>query len=237
MYNLYLLAAIIMVLAIIQSLFGMGILVFGTPTLLLLGLEFTNILGVLLPASIAISGVQVYVGRELSISKREMSHMAICSVTLIASLVMLIQMNFKVRLEMFIGVAMLIASAIRFSPKLQEKLRSFINAFESVYVLFMGAIHGFTNMGGSMLAVYIGSKSSDKAIVRIEIARYYLIFGIIQICVLIFLNESAAVWQGLLVAPIAVAVYFFIGHFLFKRLRASVYECSMTVFIDRKSVV
>ena len=55
---------IVSIFTIIQSLFGIGILVFGTPTLLLLGYEFTEVLSYLLPSSIVISFCQVYPNQE-----------------------------------------------------------------------------------------------------------------------------------------------------------------------------
>ena len=51
---------IISLFTVVQSLFGIGLLVFGTPTLLLLGYEFTEVLSYLLPPSIVISFCQVY---------------------------------------------------------------------------------------------------------------------------------------------------------------------------------
>ena len=42
--------AVIIVLAVVQSLFGVGLLVFGTPTLLLLGYPYQDALAILLPA-------------------------------------------------------------------------------------------------------------------------------------------------------------------------------------------
>jgi uncharacterized membrane protein YfcA len=51
--------AVIAALSIVQSFFGMGVLVFGTPTLLLMGYNFITTLGYLLPASFAISLLQV----------------------------------------------------------------------------------------------------------------------------------------------------------------------------------
>jgi len=51
--------AVIAVLSVVQSIFGMGVLVFGTPTLLLMGYDFIPTLGYLLPASFAISLLQV----------------------------------------------------------------------------------------------------------------------------------------------------------------------------------
>ena len=50
---------VITVLSVVQSFFGMGVLIFGTPTLLLMGCDFITTLGYLLPASFAISLLQV----------------------------------------------------------------------------------------------------------------------------------------------------------------------------------
>ncbi|MEO1884510.1 MAG: hypothetical protein ABGX28_00615, partial [Methylococcales bacterium] len=44
---------------IIQSVFGVGVLLFGTPILLLLGYDFINALSILLPISIAINSLQI----------------------------------------------------------------------------------------------------------------------------------------------------------------------------------
>jgi uncharacterized membrane protein YfcA len=44
---------------VIQSLFGVGILLFGTPILLLLGYDFSFVLSVLLPISISINLLQI----------------------------------------------------------------------------------------------------------------------------------------------------------------------------------
>ena len=51
--------AVIAVLSVVQSVFGMGVLIFGTPTLLLLGYDFTEAICMLVPASFVISLLQV----------------------------------------------------------------------------------------------------------------------------------------------------------------------------------
>ena len=51
---------LILVLALLQSLFGVGILLFGTPILLIMGYEYQEALMYLLPASAALSWSQVW---------------------------------------------------------------------------------------------------------------------------------------------------------------------------------
>ena len=50
---------IILTTSVIQAVFGVGVLLFGTPLLLLLGLDFQNVLSLLLPLSIAINIFQI----------------------------------------------------------------------------------------------------------------------------------------------------------------------------------
>ena len=55
---------ILTIFSFIQSIFGVGLLLFGTPSLLLIGYEYHEILNILLPASITISFLQVVKSRE-----------------------------------------------------------------------------------------------------------------------------------------------------------------------------
>jgi len=49
---------VIVVFSFIQSIFGIGLLLFGTPTLLLFGYSYSETLWILLPCSIVISLIQ-----------------------------------------------------------------------------------------------------------------------------------------------------------------------------------
>ena len=51
---------IITVLIIIQSIFGVGLLLFGTPSFLVLGYDFANTINILMPVSITISALQFF---------------------------------------------------------------------------------------------------------------------------------------------------------------------------------
>ncbi|MFM0290028.1 hypothetical protein [Paraburkholderia megapolitana] len=237
MHDVYLLSLIVVLLAVVQSIFGMGILVFGTPTLLLLGFDFTAVLGLLLPSSMAISSVQVWSGRDLPLPARERVNMKICALVVIVSLAILMYTNLKARVDILIGLTMLSAAIIRYSPTLQTRLQAFVQRQGRAYVGVMGVIHGLTNMGGALLAVYASSGYSEKGQVRLAIARYYLLFGAIQLCTLAALRRSALSWEGFAIAPIALVAYFSVGNLLFKRAGASLYERAMTTFIGAYGAV
>jgi uncharacterized protein len=59
MAEIYYLVIIIAVFSVVQSIFGVGLLLFGTPTLLLLEYSYSETLWLLLPCSVTISLIQV----------------------------------------------------------------------------------------------------------------------------------------------------------------------------------
>lgn len=230
MHDLTLLAALVTALALIQSIFGMGILVFGTPTLLLFGVEFAAVLGLLLPASMTLSAIQVWSSRGLPLPARERGNMAVCA-AVVVSLATLVLTKLNARVDLFVGGAMLAAAVVRVAPVLRDRLRARIARHDRRYVVLMGVVHGLTNMGGALLAVYAASGQRDKDEIRAIVARYYLLFGTIQLGTLALLRPAALSWSGAAVAPIAALVYVALGNAMFRRAGASLYEHAMTGFI------
>ena len=51
---------VIVFLIVVQSIFGVGLLLFGTPSLLILGYDFANTINILMPVSISISLMQFF---------------------------------------------------------------------------------------------------------------------------------------------------------------------------------
>ena len=51
---------LIFILIVIQSIFGVGLLLFGTPTFLLIGYDFANTINILMPVSISVSMLQFF---------------------------------------------------------------------------------------------------------------------------------------------------------------------------------
>jgi len=71
-HNLNLLIPLILILSLFQSVFGVGLLLFGTPTLLALGVPFFETLSIILPPSLSISLLQVVRNYHLIESSKEL---------------------------------------------------------------------------------------------------------------------------------------------------------------------
>ncbi len=199
---------IILILITIQSIFGVGLLLFGTPSFLLLGYDFANTINILMPVSITISALQFF---KSKFSDRNFikEYNLFCLPFLILFLVL--ALKFKHLLDFKILVAfLLIFSSILILNK--RRFSSFKKIFfnSKKYILIgMGCVHGLTNMGGSFLAIYSTLISKNiKEVARYYISYGYLIMGILQFITVLFISIKILDFNKLYYVFLAVMIYF-----------------------------
>ena len=199
---------IIIVLITIQSIFGVGLLLFGTPSFLIIGYDFANTINILMPVSITISALQFF---KSKVSDRNFikEYNLFCLPFLILFLV--IALKFKHLLDFKILVAfLLIFSSILILNK--RRFSSFKKIFfnSKRYILVgIGSVHGLTNMGGSFLAIYSTLISKNiKELARYYISYGYLIMGILQFTTVLFISFKILDFSKLYYIFLAVIIYF-----------------------------
>ena len=199
---------IIFILIAIQSIFGVGLLLFGTPSFLLLGYDFANTINILMPVSITISALQFF---KSKVSDRNFikEYNLFCLPFLILFLVL--ALKFKHLLDFKILVAfLLIFSSILILNK--RRFSSFKKIFfnSKKYILIgIGCVHGLTNMGGSFLAIYSTLISKNiKEFARYYISYGYLIMGILQFITVLFISFKILDFNKLYYIFLATIIYF-----------------------------
>ena len=199
---------IILALITVQSIFGVGLLLFGTPSFLLLGYDFANTINILMPVSITISALQFF---KSKVSDRNFikEYNLFCLPFLILFLVL--ALKFKHFLDFKIIVAfLLIFSSILILNK--RRFSSFKKIFfnSKKYILIgIGCVHGLTNMGGSFLAIYSTLISKNiKEVARYYISYGYLIMGILQFITVLFISFKILDFNKLYYIFLVVIIYF-----------------------------
>jgi hypothetical protein len=227
----YLLFVLIIVLGLVQSFMGVGILLFGTPTLLLLGYTYTETLAFILPSSILISALQTYGGLNYLTKKK--SVLIYTLPALIVALTLVIYMELSLNLKQIVGSALILVGLIRFSSVFKEFLNIFILKNEYIYCMIMGIVHGISNMGGGMLVLLMGSKHKDHKIFRVNVAFVYLVFGIIQFFILSLLSFDSITTFGFVLALAAGPTYLISIRFFKKYIDVHDQSCQyfITFFI------
>jgi uncharacterized membrane protein YfcA len=212
MVEIYYLIAVIALFSAIQSIFGVGILLFGTPTLLLLEYSYSETLWILLPCSVTISLIQVVNGYKLIEAKKRAIYLVIP--TLVLFLALVVTYANGINMTRIVGVLLLLIGIIRFSNKLQALLSSMVKRHIQIYYIIIGVVHGVSNMGGGPLSIIMSTIYSKKEVIRANVAFVYLILAIFQLIVLSTISNAILRNEVLWLIPISMVSYIFTSKFI-----------------------
>ena len=217
--------------AFIQSFFGAGMLLLGTPLLLLLGYEFVDILLVLLPISLAINLFQLaqyYQQVNLQFYRK----ILLLTLPPIAIFLFLVT-HFDINLSLFIGIFLLLIALKDYSVPIANVINKIMH-YETGYFLLVGIIHGLSNLGGSLLTALVYQKNYPKEVARVTIAACYATFAVVQLLTLWLFkvaNNAITFSETSVYLVIGVLVYTLSNEIFFINLEAKKFQRYFSVFL------
>ena len=179
--------SILFSLVIFQSLFGVGLLLFGTPIFLLLGNNFESTLILILPVSITISLLQlIYHKNSRNYHILEFNYY--CLPFLFVFLMINIYLGELINIKLYVSILLIISSLVLLYKNRISKLTNILYLYRKLILISIGSIHGATNMGGAFLSIFSSSiHNENRLYTRNYIAYGYFVMGAIQyITILIF---------------------------------------------------
>jgi hypothetical protein len=227
--EIYYLVATIAIFSIVQSIFGVGLLLFGTPTLLLLEYSYSETLWLLLPCSVTISLIQVVNDYKLIEAKKRAVYLVIP--TLVLGLAFVIIYANGINMTRIVGVLLLLIGVIRFSSKLQALLSSMVKKHIQMYYIIIGVVHGVSNMGGGPLSILMSTIYSKKEIIRANVAFIYLILAIFQLVVLSIISNTSLRSEVIWLIPVSLASYIFTSKFISSKVNDKKYTFILNVMV------
>lgn len=215
---------------VIQSIFGVGILLFGTPLLLLLGYEFSYALSVLLPISIAINMLQV-LKHYSYIDLKLYRNVLLYSIPFIV-LFLFIVTNIQLNISLIIGIFLIIVALKSASPRIEQTLKAMIR-YEKSYLILMGIVHGITNLGGSLLTALVHEQNQPKNITRATIAICYATFALFQLLTLYFIGYEGGMpyTDNMLLLQTSIVVFLLTEEFIYTQIDNKKYTRLFAVFL------
>ena len=198
---------ILLFLIIIQSIFGIGLLLFGTPTFLILGYDFINTLNFLLPISIIISLLQL-INFKIPNKKIITEYNFLCLPFLV--LFLIIALNFKdiLNFKLYVAIILIVSSILSLKKDTFLPLKKIVLEYKKFILIFIGSIHGLTNMGGGLLSIFSSLiNSKEKKYTRNFISYSYLTMGLIQYTILIFLEYKNLSFSKIYYILLVLIVY------------------------------
>ena len=205
---------VIFSLIIVQSIFGIGLLLFGTPTFILLDYSFAETLSILLPISMTISSLQIIFSRQKN-KKFIRDFNIYCIPFLIISIYLILNFDDHINFNLFISLIILMVLVIN----LFKNLIKFNSISTKIFLIIIGVVHGLSNLGGSLLSfLAVQLNKNDKILSRFFISYGYFMMAFFQYLVLTILKENNLNINYIFYIFLAIAIYFPIQK-LFKKIK------------------
>lgn len=235
--EIFIVVALIAILSLVQSYFGIGLLIFGTPSLLLLGYDFHVALTYLLPASFVISLMQVLLASQKPPATPKSLYF-ICLPAIGLGLWIAGSVYYLSWINFSIGIMLLAFAMFRLLPIFANKISVLFNSNPSSFHLLIGLIHGLTNLGGALLVIFANSTKSNKDEIRYTIAYYYLLFSSVQLLLLAaIMGHLQDVIAHASTAAISGSIYLIFGNRIFNSTSNRTFSFAMTLFIAAFGIV
>ncbi|MDB4822461.1 TSUP family transporter [Candidatus Pseudothioglobus singularis] len=215
---------IIALIAVVQSIIGVGVLIFGTPLLLILGYEYMEVITILAPISLSLSLITWF---KYRIAVELDRNYLLFPITIFCGLFFSTYLS-QFILNILIGLVLIILGVygIIVNSKNKQPKRNY--AISQIYKTFLtqtvALIHGFSNQGGSLLVVIASIIHDEKFARRANIAFVYGYMAIVQILSILIIDSSLFInlFNPLLIV-IAIIIFYLVD-ILFVRLRHKYYN-------------
>ena len=191
--NLYLVPLFI-ILCTIQSILGIGVLVIGTPVLLIFNFEIIEVMLLLLPISIITSSFNLLINKvKLSNTnfveekKITFNFFTICLPFVFLGLIFLNNYKSLINFDILVGAIILFSTLTKRIKKTEYVLSKNKN---KLIISLIGFVHGLTNSGGTLMTIFILNKNKgDKKNSINQIHYFYFLLASVQFLILIILTN------------------------------------------------
>ena len=204
---------------------------FGTPTLLLLGFPFEQVLGYLLPCSISISALQIAEsgGFKLDPVRRRFLLFTAPAVVLATSVVIL---RAKIDIKPEVGAMLVLTAGLRAFAVPRRWLASRVGDHQPVLFTALGLLHGLTNLGGGLLTVLMAALHGTKEGTRRQVAFAYGTMASLQLLTLAIVGRPGLEpLVALTLPPLAITVSWVIGRRVYRAASQHAYQWALTMFL------
>ena len=207
---------LILLLTIFQSIIGVGILVLGTPILLLVNFDIIDIISILLPISILTSFINlIFIKKDNNLLKKDnikKIFFIFCLPGILIGTFLLKNFQNYFNFNLLIGVFVIISVIIKI--KFSKNLYKFLSEKNKKILLsFLGILQGITNSGGTLLSLLVTSFNNDeKDLSRYQITYLYFFIALTQYVFVHFLFKDLYIFKYYWIIIVLLGV--FIGNIL-----------------------
>jgi hypothetical protein len=209
-----------------------GVLLFGTPLLLMLNYDFIYALNILLPISMVINFFQIVQYKKYIDFGFYKTLLKYSILPIVLALYFTVKLNIDVSL--YIGLFLVFISLKLFSSGINEII-NFLFKNDKLFFLIMGCIHGITNLGGSLLTSKIFSLSLSKQEKRATISISYFTFALFQLIIIHSMGNSN--FFNIYYLFLGLFIYVLIDKLIYNNITDTKYDNIFAIFLFISGVV
>jgi uncharacterized membrane protein YfcA len=176
----------IFTLVCIQTIVGVGVLVIGTPILLILDYNIIDAISILLPISIVTSLANIfYINFKYKMKAFPINHkitkffFVICVPSVFIGIIILKLFQNLINFKILVSIIILTSLFIKIF--LIKNLIFFSKLKKKIYLILIGIIHGLTNSGGSLLSLFLlNLNNNEKNKTRYDLSFFYFFLALLQ---------------------------------------------------------
>ena len=181
---------LVIILVMIQSVVGVGVLVLGTPTLLLLNVTLIEAMNYLLPISIITSFINLMimkfkVNTFIYDKNRLILFFIICIPFVFVGLIILKFLNELINFDYLVSIIIILT--LIYKKKISLITKNLSLKLNKVILMIIGIIHGLTNSGGTLLSILLINLNKSNKESRSEITLFYFFLALIQFILFYFI--------------------------------------------------
>jgi len=190
--NQFVLVYLCLIIAL-QSSIGVGVLVLGTPFLLLLEYNILQVFFILLPLSMLTSLINLIImglpNKKLNVATHKglTKFFVVCIPSIIAGLFILKYFQDYINFKFLVSVVIIFSILL---VLFKDKIKFRVNFFRISILSIVGIIHGLTNSGGTLMSLALSS-NNEKNNARYSITFFYLVLATFQYLTTIMIFQKS----------------------------------------------
>jgi len=210
----------------LQSAVGVGVLVLGTPFLLIKGYSIVEILFYLLPLSILTSVINLII---ISIKKKQINFATskefkkfylACVPSIIVGVLILKYYQELINFKILVGFVIILSIIL---IVLKNRITFKINFFRISILSIVGVIHGLTNSGGTLMSLIL-SNEKNKLDARYSITFFYFILASIQYLITVVIFKNSFIYSHELLSFLIMIFGIILGNLFIIHVSQNIYK-------------
>ena len=230
-YNNYL--YLIAILVSLQTIIGVGILLLGTPILLIHNYFLSEIIFFLLPISICTSLINVIFFLIVSKTLRNNTYLNLqkkfffsCVPGIFLGIFFLMIFEDNINIKFIVAIFILLSIILKY--RFKNYILQISEKFQKIILLLIGFTHGLTNAGGSLLSIFLIIKfDNDKLKSRFSITYFYFFLATIQYIIFIFIFNKKIEIDYLFKLIPYIFIGILLGNIISKKINPRIFKLSI----------